>query len=66
MTEKEYINATNLANLRTAIRILGDVVPMHGVKDTELREAASKVVNLIEKLEPLVTTGRHPKKQKDD
>ncbi len=64
MTEKEYINATNLAKLRLALSAVGNVLAMHGVSETDLRAAGSALATMIDKLEPLVTTGRRSK-QKD-
>ena len=51
MKEKDYINATNLAKLRIAYSVLGDVQ----IDDPEYRPIIIAVDKLIHKVEKLVS-----------
>lgn len=49
MTEQEYIDATNLAKIRTAMGILRDVLDMTK-KETELKRSAYIALSNLEQL----------------
>jgi hypothetical protein len=56
MTEQEYIDATNLAKLRTAKTIVWDCLPMRDDEKALSTEILQRLRQWIERLEPIVST----------
>lgn len=54
MTEQEYIDATNLAKLRTARSILYDCLPMRPEEEAMQKLALAQIRKWIEHLEPIL------------
>jgi len=62
MTEKEYIQATNLAKIRIAERAIRDMVPLDGSADVEKYQALARLVHEVsddvyERLDKLMIQG---------
>ena len=62
MTEKEYIQATNLAKIRIAEHAIRDMWPLEGSADVEKYQALARLVHEVsddvyERLEKLDITG---------
>lgn len=50
MTEREYIDATNLAKIRTALAIIHDFLPMEAKDEADELEAAKALRRIEERL----------------
>lgn len=61
MTEQEYIDATNLAKLRTIRAILYDCLPMRPQEEASQKLALAEVRKWIEYLEPIVNPSESSK-----
>lgn len=54
MTEQEYIDATNLAKLRTAMTIARDTLPMRPEEEPFQKEIQMALAKWVNYLEPIV------------
>lgn len=56
MTEKEYINATNLAKVRSAKNVLRDYYPMNAREEKAWQSAMNAMCKIEERLTRIVAT----------
>jgi len=56
MTEREYIDATNLAKIRAAKAILRDLMPMCGLDENQLSAAINSLDKWEQRLNKAVKT----------
>ena len=60
MTETEYMIVSNLARVRSALKIIQDITPGYGVTEEEKKALANQMYDIEERISETIETREDP------